>query len=329
MTGVVTLVLLVASLALAAVAGPRLVGAAAPVLVRAPRAAVLLLTALLGLWVLGAAAVALVLAWVATGPSLLPGGYGEVCQRCVDAANPFTGVGAFDSVVPITWLGVAAPLAVLGFVAAVGLRWTHQARARRAVHRDIRRAAAPAVVDGHPVLRLDDDRSIVFSVPARRGGVVVARGIERCLNPAQLRAVLAHERAHVQQRHHALLAVVDAVVFPLRRIPLARTVADAVPHYLEIAADAAARRETGAAALASALLELGAPTNAPREDVAGAVLHAAGPNRVRHLVAPRPMRPALLPVTALGSLAAAFAVTSVAAHAPLVHAILSGCRLPG
>ncbi|UUZ43529.1 hypothetical protein LP422_10915 [Janibacter limosus] len=49
--------------------------------------------------------------------------------------------------------------------------------------------------------------------------------------------MLAHEHAHLHQRHHLITALVDSIAAYLRWVPLIRAVADALPHYPEIAAD--------------------------------------------------------------------------------------------
>lgn len=72
--------------------------------------------------------------------------------------------------------------------------------------------------------------------------------------------MLAHEHAHLHHRHHLISALVEAIAAYLRWVPLIRAAADALPHYLEIAADDQARREAGTPALVSALV---AWANAP------------------------------------------------------------------
>src|SRR5699024_2334650 len=107
----------------------------------------------------------------------------------------------------------------------------------------------------------------------------------------ELAAVLQHEHAHLRQRHHLYLTILNGTTRYFRWIPFIRAVRAAVPHYLEIAADRAARNVSGTAALAGALLHLGQP--ALPETAAHlperAVLHAAGSERIRHLTGhPRP-----------------------------------------
>jgi len=135
----------------------------------------------------------------------------------------------------------------------------------------------------------------------------------------------------VRGRHHLVLAILDVVVAPMRWIPFMSAIVGAVPHYLEIAADEAARRCTGTPALASALLKLGAPqaaVAAPDDTVVGMRLHAAGPDRVRHLVAPPRIGSALAPILALCVVAVGFASVTATVHGPYLSVVLNGCHLP-
>src|SRR5699024_12648432 len=132
------------------------------------------------------------------------------------------------------------------------------------------------------------------------------------LDEQELRAVLAHEAAHLKQRHHLVLALLHGVIVPLRWIPLVAAIADAVPHYLEMAADNAARSEVGTPALASALLKLGEKPKVaehfqgPADTLAEAAvtLHAAGADRIRQLDAPTRGRLGMVPTVGIVSLEA-------------------------
>lgn len=112
---------------------------------------------------------------------------------------------------------------------------------------------------------------------------MLSTGAVRALEEDELAAVLAHEHAHLRQRHHLVSALVEAIAAYLRWVPLIRAAADALPHYLEIAADDRARREAGTPALVSALVKLGERTHpAMPQHSCSVALHAAGPERIRH-----------------------------------------------
>src|SRR5699024_3740318 len=119
--------------------------------------------------------------------------------------------------------------------------------------------ATAARLHGHTVLLIDDPAPQAFTLPARRGGIVMSSVTLRVLEPQELRAILEHEAAHLRQHHHLLLSLASAVGSALRWVPLIDAALAALPHYLEIAADDAARRRCGTAALAGALLRLGEP----------------------------------------------------------------------
>src|SRR5699024_11791034 len=127
-------------------------------------------------------------------------------------------------------------------------------------------------------------RLLSISLPRRYGGVLLSQYLCSELEPDELMAVLEHERAHVAQGHHAIMAVVETFVAPLRFIPLFAEITDSIPHYLEIAADDRARKLTGTPALAGALLKIGAEAGS-RDHLGGRyALNIAGPDRIRQLV---------------------------------------------
>src|SRR5699024_3585991 len=67
------------------------------------------------LWLLAAAAIALALAWVLSGPRLLPTTYGDVWQACLAASSPFSPDSTLATPLPVITLLVlpAAALAIL------------------------------------------------------------------------------------------------------------------------------------------------------------------------------------------------------------------------
>lgn len=319
--------LLIIGLFVSAVAGPRVLRAAAPLLMRAPRLGAGLLASGVAAWVLALLAVGPVLAWVFSGPAVLPSGAAQVCQQCLAAANPFGG-RTFHTGVPVVLL-LVVPLALGAlFLAAFArqLRRRHRAMLRSA--RRFRAGAQQRQVAGYDVLLVADRHPFALSLPRRHGGIVVSTGAVDLLGAEELRAVLAHEQAHIRQQHHLIASVVDALTTRLRWVPLLGAAANALGHYLEIAADEYARREVGTPALASALLVLGEAGLAEDEDVtrdAQGVLHALGPDRVRHLVQPvRGSAGAFATVAGVGSLLA-MTVLAGTVHVPYMLVVLGGC----
>lgn len=324
MTALWLATLLVVALLLTGVGGGYVLRRAAPALVRVPRLAIALLLGSTGLWVFAALAVGPVLAWGSSGPALLEGTAAAVCQRCLASADPFGAAG------PMSAVPTAGPLVLAAMVLAIVLGGliSSMVRGSRAT-RNAMTSLAPKLhardLDGWRVHELDQAGLQAFALPAARGGIVMSTGCLQTLSSNELSAVLAHERAHLRQHHHLLQALMQGLTRFLGGVPLLRASRDALPHYLEIAADDAARRSAGTPALASALLAMGEkePVGAVRGGMVS-VLHAAGTDRIRHLVgAPQPggTGSAILAGTVMLGLAAAVLLI----HLPYLLALVSGC----
>lgn len=327
MTAVYVLVALVlAGLLLPAVAGPRVLRSAAPVLMRMPRVAVGLLSSAVVFWTLAALSVGPLVAWVVTGPDLLPADAAAVCSRCLAAADPF-GLDRIDTAVPVALLLVIPIAASVAHAVRVAL----EARRRRST--TLRTAAlyrhrgVPARIHGHAVRLIDDAHPFALALPRRHGGIMVSTAAVELLSDEELGAVLAHEAAHLRQRHHAVSALVSTLTTGLRWVPLFAAVEDALGHYLEIAADDAARRTAGTTALAGALLTLGRygrHRDHSGEELAGA-LHALGPDRIRHLVQPASGSRGVAAAVATAFCLTSLAMLAAAVHVPYVMAVITGC----
>lgn len=330
MTPPTLLVLLALGIVAPALLGPRLIQAAAPALVRIPRLAIAMLVGALAAWLVSLFAAGPILAWITTGPTLLGGSTAETCQRCLAASNPFGDVPAIITVPASVLLAVPA-LGAIALVSA-GLRRT---RRRRDQSRDLGRVIAETarvrVIAGHRVNVITDGRPMAFTLPSRHGGIVISSGALEVLDEYEIAAVIAHEDGHLRQRHHALTTLVDAIAAPLRKVPLIRAVIESLPHYLEIAADEAARSRAGTAALASALVTLSGvvPDAADRSAIglAAPALHATGPDRIRHLVTPSgTAAPTAWMATGVGVVGTiVLFVAGVAVHAPYLAAAVAGC----
>lgn len=168
---------------------------------------------------------------------------------------------------------VVAAVIVVRLLVSVGLV-AYRSRVRRARHRLIAdlldRAEEHPTVDAEVpagALRvLDGGLPFAYCVPGRSPRIVLSQGTLRVLDPPQVTAVLAHERAHLRARHDVVMesftAFYRAVPAPLRsRAPL-----DAVHLLLEALADDAARRRHGTAPLREALRALGGPAGDPTGD---------------------------------------------------------------
>lgn len=322
-----------ASLALAlglagtAVLGPHLLHRSAPALMRAPRTAVVIVGGGVVAWTAALLALGPMVAWAAAGPALLGGGAGEVCQRCLASANPFSGTAssfALPAVIPI----VLAALAALAVAGAVGTELRRRRREGRAAAQWLQVAATPATVGGHRVLVVQDDAPFAWTLPSRHGGVVVSSGAIAALTGSEMGAVLAHEHAHLRQGHHAVAALAAGLRRTLGWVPYVRSATQALPHYLEIAADAHAQRVAGTPALASALLVLAPPATiagTPAGRPAMPVLHAAGPERIGRLVGAVTTRGGGVSAVTVAGVSVAYGLLGLAILTPYVIAVATGC----
>lgn len=310
-------------------AGP-LVRRAAPALMRRPRLAVVGLLGMLAVWLTGFAAIGPMLAWGLSGPSrFMPGSTGVVCQRCLDAANPLPPGMEINTAIPvIVLLGLPVVLAVVMLVS--GLRYfVRSTRQSAQLQAALSMGAEQLRIAGHLVTVIPSERPTAFAMSNRRWGIVVSSGLLQLLGDEELSAVLEHEAAHLRQRHHAILAILDGAMAPLRWIPLVAAVTNGVPHYLEMAADNAATSHTSISTLAGALLKIGEKSDlAVDSPTWGSVaLHAAGLDRIRHLVQPPVGTKGVVPVATMLALGGLLLISSVAVQFPYLKAVLDGCLI--
>ncbi|MGC5016274.1 M56 family metallopeptidase [Streptosporangium sp. DT93] len=147
---------------------------------------------------------------------------------------------------------------------------------------------------GVPGVRvLDHPGATAYCVPGLRSQVVVSQGALTLLSADELAAVLAHEAAHVRERHDLVLLPFAAL---RRALPWSRVVRDAqgeVALLVEMAADDAARRCCSARRLATALLRFGTAgaVPAPHGALGATTSSAAVMARVERLVDPGPALP--------------------------------------
>jgi hypothetical protein len=117
-----------------------------------------------------------------------------------------------------------------------------------------------------PALRavvLEHAQPAAYCVAGRCPTVIVTTGAMAALNSGQLNAVLAHERAHLAGRHHALKAAARIGRQVLPFLPLLRAAEAHVARLAELHADDAAIRAADPRALATALVVLATPAQAP------------------------------------------------------------------
>jgi beta-lactamase regulating signal transducer with metallopeptidase domain len=157
-------------------------------------------------------------------------------------------------------LGLAAT-AFLGGVTMILLGWRYGRSLRRSsirtrAHAEAARITGRRVNGGNAAFVLEARRPAAYCVPGRPGTIVLTSGALALLDPAQLAAVLAHERAHLASRHHLLIALTRglAAVFPA--VPLFTRGPENVTRLAEMCADDSATRHSGRRALMAALLAM-------------------------------------------------------------------------
>ncbi|WP_394552123.1 M56 family metallopeptidase [Agromyces sp. MMS24-JH15] len=129
-------------------------------------------------------------------------------------------------------------------------------RERRRQHQLIALLSDP--LPGSPHTRvLPHSAPLAYCVPGIRTATVLTDGLVAALDDRQLAAVVAHERAHLEQFHHVVLVAFRAWHSALPWFPIANRAERAVTQLTEMLADDRARHEAGDDALGSALRLLG------------------------------------------------------------------------
>jgi Zn-dependent protease with chaperone function len=201
----------------------------------------------------------------------------------------------------------------------------------RAARRQALRHAHTARLAGHlephlGAVVVEHPQPAAYCVAGRCPTVVVTTAAMAALGPGQLDAVMAHERAHLAARHHALKAAARIGRQVLPFLPLLRDAEAQVARLAELHADDAATRTVHPRELANALVALATPAQAtPAPALAAAATDAV--QRIHRLL--RPSQPLSRPHQAL--LRATAAILALApillALTPAVAALALG-KLP-
>ena len=117
---------------------------------------------------------------------------------------------------------------------------------------------------------VEHDQPAAYCVAGRQPTVILTTGAVQALDPGQLDAVLAHERAHLTGRHHRLLAMARIGREVLPFLPLMRDAEEQVARLVELHADDAATRARDPRLLATALVVLATAASPASALAAGA-----------------------------------------------------------
>ncbi|GAA0363849.1 M56 family metallopeptidase [Actinoallomurus spadix] len=223
-------------------------------------------------------------------------------------------------------------LAATGAVAALALAaratWCLIAEFRAAARERSLRLDALTLV-GRADARLgvtvvDHVTAAAYCVPGRRARIVVTSGALAALDDAQLSAVLAHERAHLRQRHHLALTASRSLVRAFGPLPPFTTARSQIAFLAELAADDAAAKRSGRLTVAESLLTLSeaVPAGAPAPVLAAGGT-ATGARARRLITGTRPLGPVR---TLLGlTVTAAVLTAPLAAAGPVITTAVACC----
>lgn len=125
-------------------------------------------------------------------------------------------------VVGSPWMGWSAAVCALMLPWAVSLGFRRARNAQRGLHEVALLGRCVSLVD-HNVVIVESRTPVAVSVAAHGGVVVVSDSLVEQLTEGELAAVLRHERAHLEHRHHVLLLVAAAADCGLGVLPWVRS----------------------------------------------------------------------------------------------------------
>ncbi|MEU9239524.1 M56 family metallopeptidase [Streptomyces sp. NPDC048385] len=230
-------------------------------------------------WALAGGALVTALGWLGSLALLAFTGFAQIPEVAEEGRWSVTALRTDDPV--YLTVSAVATVALLSSLSGLAVAAVRQVRHLLWARREC--ARLPGDLE---LAVLDDASPHAFALPGAPGRIVVSHGMLRCLGDTEREALLAHERAHLRDRHHLFQT---AWRLTAAACPLLRPVAGTGGFVLERWADEAAAervgdrtvvaRAVGRAALASAK----APAGDSLAATGGAV-----PQRVRALLAPPP-----------------------------------------
>jgi Zn-dependent protease with chaperone function len=221
---------------------------------RSPAAGILLWQALGLAW--GLAAVGALI-----GIGVTPSG-AAVVSGAMDRLAGIARAGGLPSAVDLSGAVRLACLAA-GVALLVVLCWILIAATASVVRaRQRQRELLNLLAHGDPkvpgALVVDHPTATAYCLPGLRSAIVISAGTLALLDADELAAVLAHERAHLRERHDLVLLPFLALLRAFRWAGITRQAYRAVGLLVEMHADDFALRHRPARELATALLRVGA-----------------------------------------------------------------------
>lgn len=208
----------------------------------------------------------------------------------------------------------------------LALTFVRAERQRRRHHNLVELLSEP--LQGRPGTRvLDHAAPVAYCLPgALRSITVLSGGLLTLLEPDELRAVIAHEKAHLSQQHHTVLLAFKSWHSALPWFPIANRAENAVALLVEMLADDQALRVVDERTLARAIAlvgtagESGGIADSPRAEATDPA-HVTEAEHPFDLVMPRVQR-LLTPPNPLPVIAQATVVLSAISLLALPTALL-------
>ena len=185
-------------------------------------------------------------------------------------------------------LGLAAVTAALALAV---LAWRYgrsvqRAQRRTRAHAEAARITGRRLPGAGAAVVLNAAQPAAYCVPGRPAAIVLTSAALAVLDPGQLNAVLAHERAHLAGRHHLLIALTRGLAATFPGVPLFTRAPAEVARLAEMCADDAAARRSSRPTLIAALLAMGTGTAVPAAALAATTCAVSA--RVQRLLEPAP-----------------------------------------
>ncbi|MEE2039365.1 M48 family metalloprotease [Nocardiopsis sp. CT-R113] len=188
-------------------------------------------------------------------------------------------------------------------------------------HHDLLELVASEHPDVPGARVVDHPAAAAYCLPGvLRSQVVISAGALAVLDNRELAAVLAHEHAHLRQRHDLVLLPFSSLKRAFPRVRLVRTYYESVALLIEMCADDQASRRSSSRELAMALLRFGAAGPAPVPAGAMAAVGQAEPGvmrRVNRLLRPDDELPYHAGAVIMGGSAFLLAAVTCLWHIPV------------
>lgn len=190
--------------------------------------------------------------------AMLVYGLEPIGENLIAGLRAIAGMVLFNA--PTTALGFwhlfalsAAALLTAHLVFTLLLTYYRIERQRRR-HRELLALLASPSADGPGTMVISHDSPVAYCLPGgARSVTVLSDGLMAALEPAELRAVLSHENAHLNQRHHLLLWAFAAWRQALPWLPTTRLAQESVNSLIEMLADDVALKTESKATLIKAI----------------------------------------------------------------------------